>query len=110
MSAVQKQLCPKQAKVLEKSTDDASALRSIQEWLGRGHQAGILWVESAYATGWQAARIDSLRPAVVTQWSDVARAMQEVPLNLLVLPFHGWTIPAVCNAARTFFEHLKRTN
>ncbi|AMV31941.1 hypothetical protein VN12_07455 [Pirellula sp. SH-Sr6A] len=110
MSAIEKQLCPKQAKVLARSTDDAAALRSIQESLGHGHQAGILWVESAYATGWQAARIESLRPAVVTQWSDVTRALREVPLNLLVLPIHGWSIPAVCNAARTVFEHLKRTN
>lgn len=110
MSAVEKQLCPKQAKVLARSSDDAAALRSIHESLGRGHQAGILWVESAYATGWQAARIDALRPAVVSQWSEVARALREIPLNLLVLPIHGWSIPAVCNAARTVFEHLKRTH
>ncbi|MCU0717027.1 MAG: hypothetical protein MUD03_12955 [Pirellula sp.] len=110
MSAIQKQLCPKQAKVLEKSMDDATALRSIQESLANGHQAGVLWVESAFATGWQAARIEALRPVVVTQWSEVPRALREVPLNLLIIPTHGWSIPAVCNAARTLFEHLKRTN
>lgn len=110
MPAVQKQLCPKQAKVLERSTDDAAALRAVQESLANGHQAGVLWVESAFATGWQAARIDALRSVVVTQWSEVPRALREVPLNLLIVPTHGWSIPAVCNAARTLFEHLKRTN
>lgn len=90
--------------------DDATALRSIQESLAKGHQAGVLWVESAFATGWQAARIESLRPVVVTQWGEVPRALREVPLNLLIVPTHGWSIPALCNAARTLFEHLKRTN
>ncbi len=110
MDAIAKQLCPKQAKVLSVQGDDSSAIRSITDGIIAGHQAAILWVDSPYATCWQAARNDRLRPVVVSQWSDLSNAMREVPLNVLILSRHQWNIPSVCNASRMLFEHLKKSS
>ncbi len=110
MDAVAKQLCPKQARVLATVADDSAAVRAALEGLQSGHQAAVLWSDTPFATNWQASRIDSLRPAMVSQWSELGQAIREVPLNLLILPKQNWSLPAFCNASRSLFEHLKRNS
>ena len=107
MTSISKQLCSKQAAVIDKSADDASAMRTIAEKLRTGHQAGVAIVESPHAACWQAARDDQLRPAVIAQWSDLDDVLREVPVNVLVLSSKSWNIPSACNVARRFFQHLQ---
>jgi hypothetical protein len=107
MTSISKQLCSKQAAVIDKSADDASAMRTIAEKLRTGHQAGVAIVESPHAACWQAARDDRLRPAVIAQWSDLDDVLREVPVNVLVLSSKSWNIPSACNVARRFFQHLQ---
>lgn len=107
MTSIAKQLCPKQAAVIEKSADDATAMRTIAEKLRSGHQAGVAIVESPHAACWQAARDDRLRPAVIARWSDLDDVLREVPVNILVLSSKSWNIPSACNVARRFFQHLQ---
>jgi len=107
MTSISKQLCSKQAAVIEKSADDATAMRTIAEKLRTGHQAGVAIVESPHAACWQAARDDRLRPAVIAQWSDLDDVLREVPVNVLVLSSKSWNIPSACNVARRFFQHLQ---
>jgi hypothetical protein len=110
LTAISKQLCPRQAKVAEQSIDDTSALHQIASGLRIGHQAGVLIAKSPFAASWQAARDDKLRPVVVGQWSDLAVALKEVPTNLLILGVDRWNVASACNAARFLFEHLKRNS
>ncbi len=107
MPSMAKQLCSKQAKVCEVTLDDASALRTIANGLRAGHQAGVIVVQSPHATCWQAARDDLLRPAVVSNWSELDDVLREVPVNLLILHAKTWNVPSSCNTARRFFQHLQ---
>ena len=107
MTSISKQLCSKQAAVIDKSADDATAMRTIAEKLRTGHQAGVAIVESPHAACWQAARDDRLRPAVIAHWSDLNDVLREVPVNVLVLSSKSWNIPSACNVARRFFQHLQ---
>lgn len=107
ITSISKQLCSKQAAVIEKSADDATAMRTIAEKLRSGHQAGVAIVESPHAACWQAARDDRLRPAVIARWSDLDDVLREVPVNILVLSSKSWNIPSACNVARRFFQHLQ---
>ena len=107
MPSIAKQLCPKQANVLDASADDSAALRSIAGGLRAGHQAGIAIVSSPHATCWQAARDDRLRPAVVSSWIELEQLLREVPVNALILSAKTWNVPSACNAARSFFQHLQ---
>jgi hypothetical protein len=107
LPSMAKQLCSKQAKVCEVTPDDASALRTIANGLRAGHQAGVIIVQSPHATCWQAARDDSLRPAVVSNWSELNDVLREVPVNVLILPAKIWNVPSSCNTARRFFQHLQ---
>lgn len=110
LAAISKQLCSRQAKVVEPSVDDTSALNQIASGLRTGHQAGVLIAKSPFAASWQAARDDKLRPVVVGQWSDLSVALKEVPTNLLILGADRWNVASACNAARFLFEHLKRNS
>ncbi len=107
MSSVAKQLCPRQAKICSGSADDASALRAITAGLQAGHQAGVVIVHSPHATCWQAARDESLRPAVVASWTELSDVLREVPANVLILSAKTWNVPSACNSARRFFQHLQ---
>lgn len=107
MPAIAKQLCSKQAKVCEASPDDSTALRTVANGLRAGHQAAVLFVHSPHAACWQAARDDLLRPAVVSNWSDLDDVLREVPVNVLILSANSWNVPSSCNAARRFFQHLQ---
>ncbi len=107
MPAVAKQLCSKQAKVCSASIDDTAALRTVAEGIRAGHQAAVLMVHSAHATCWQAARDDSLRPAVVSNWTELNDVLREVPANVLILSAKAWNLPSSCNTARRFFQHLQ---
>lgn len=107
MSSISKQLCSKQASVIEKSADDATAMRTIAEKLRSGHQAGVAIVQSPHAACWQAARDDRVRPAVIAHWSDLDEVLREVPVNVLVLSSKSWNVPSACNVARRFFQHLQ---
>ena len=107
MPAVAKQLCSKQAKVCSASIDDTAALRTVAEGIRAGHQAAVMMVQSAHATCWQAARDDSLRPAVVSNWTELNDVLREVPANVLILSAKAWNLPSSCNTARRFFQHLQ---
>lgn len=108
MVAIEKQMCSKQANVRTQLHDDTAALREITNGLRNGHQAGVLVAASPHAACWQAARDENLRPAVVSQWSDLPAVLSEVPVNLLILSASKWNVPSICNASRHLFEHLKR--
>jgi len=107
MSSISKQLCSKQASVIDKSADDATAMRTVAEKLRSGHQAGVAIVQSPHAACWQAARDDRVRPAVIAHWSDLDEVLREVPVNVLVLSSKSWNVPSACNVARRFFQHLQ---
>ncbi|MCY2982112.1 MAG: hypothetical protein NTY15_00555 [Planctomycetota bacterium] len=107
MPAVAKQLCSKQAKVCSASIDDTAALRAVAEGIRAGHQAAVMLVRSAHATCWQAARDDALRPAVVSNWTELNDVLREVPANVLILSAKAWNLPSSCNTARQFFQHLQ---
>jgi hypothetical protein len=108
MVAIEKQMCSKQANVRTQLHDDTSALREIANGLRNGHRAGVLVAASPHAACWQAARDEKLRPAVVSQWSDLPAVLSEVPVNVLILSASKWNVPSICNASRHLFEHLKR--
>jgi hypothetical protein len=110
MDSVAKQLCPRQARVASKAVDDASAIRAISDGLRAGHQAAIAIVQAPHAACWQAARDDKLRPSVVSQWSDLASVLFEVPVNVLIVSAKTWNIPSACNLARRMFDHLQRNS
>lgn len=107
MPSIAKQLCAKQANVVEISTDDSSALRTIAGGLRAGHQAGVAIVSAPHAICWQASRDDLLRPAVVSSWSELEQVLREVPVNVLILSAKSWNVPSACNAARRFFQHMQ---
>ncbi len=106
IASMEKQLCSKQAKVCEMTTDDATALRTIADGIRNGHQAGVVIVNAPYATCWQAARDDRLRPGVVSSWPELNGVLLEVPVNVLILSAKTWNVPSACNVARRFFQHL----
>lgn len=105
LAAVARQLCPKQATVL-RGEDDTSAMRSIATGIRSGHKAAIAIVATPHASCWQAARDELLRPAVVSHWNDLAPILSEVPVNLLILGANQWNVPAICNLARRFHQHI----
>jgi hypothetical protein len=107
MPSIAKQLCPKQANVHASANDDSTAMRSIAEGIRAGHQGGIAIVQAPHAACWQAGRDDRLRPAVVSQWSDLPEVLREVPVNLLILSSKTWNVSSACNVARRFFQHLQ---
>ncbi|MEQ1826657.1 MAG: hypothetical protein ABL921_11960 [Pirellula sp.] len=108
IGSVAKQLCPKQSKVIDASIDDASAIRSISDGLRAGHQAGVAIVNAPHSACWQAARDDRLRPAVVSNWGELAAVLSEVPVNVLIISAKTWNVPSACNLARRMFEHLQK--
>lgn len=101
-----KQLCPKQTKVAERVADDASVVRAIAVAIRSGHRSGLALVDAPHSALWQAARDDLLRPAVVSQWSDLAEIFREVPVNLLILPSKRWGVAGAANIARRFLVHI----
>ena len=105
--SMEKQLCSKQTKVCEVTIDDTTALRTIADGIRSGHQAGVVIVNAPHATCWQAARDDSLRPAVVSSWPELQGVLQEVPVNVLILSAKTWNVSSACNVARRFFQHLQ---
>ncbi len=107
MPSIAKQLCSKQARVCLSSADDSSALRTIADGLRAGHQAGVVIVHSPHAICWQAARDELLRPAVVTNWTELNEVLREVPANVLILSAKTWNVPSACNSARRFYQHLQ---
>jgi hypothetical protein len=102
-----RQLCPKQSRISERSPDDASAIRAIASALRAGHRSGIAIVQSPYSALWQSARDEMLRPAVVSQWSELNEIFREVPVNLLIIPATRWSVAGAANVARRFLDHLR---
>ncbi|MCU0708582.1 MAG: hypothetical protein MUF23_09840 [Pirellula sp.] len=102
-----RQLCPKQSHISERSPDDASAIRAIASALRAGHRSGIAIVQSPYSALWQSARDEMLRPAVVSQWSELNEIFREVPVNLLIIPATRWSVAGAANVARRFLDHLR---
>ena len=107
MPAVAKQLCSKQAKVCSASADDTAVLRTVADGLRAGHQAAVMVVQSPHAACWQAARDDTLRPAVVSNWNELNDVLLEVPVNVLILSTKAWNLPSTCNTAKLFFQYLQ---
>lgn len=106
LPGLSKQLCPKQTKVAERVADDASVVRAIAVAIRSGHRSGLALVDAPYSALWQSARDELLRPAVVSQWSDLAEIFREVPVNLLILPSKRWGVAGAANIARRFLVHV----
>ncbi|MDZ4848419.1 MAG: hypothetical protein SGI77_03940 [Pirellulaceae bacterium] len=100
-------ICPKQAMVLSKSSDDATALRDAAAGLRNGHTAAVVIGEFAHALSWQASRDERLRPVTLRHWSDLAETLAEVPTNLVILSSKHWNAPMSCNVIRSFYKHLR---
>lgn len=100
-------ICPKQAMVLSKSSDDATALRDAAVGLRNGHTAAVVIGEFAHAISWQASRDEKLRPVTLRHWSDLAETLAEVPTNLVILSSKHWNAPMSCNVIRSFYKHLR---
>jgi hypothetical protein len=105
MSSLAKQLCPKQTSVADPLSDDASVIRSVANAVRHGHSTCLAIVASPHSALWQAARDDALRPAIVSQWSDLADVLREVPANVLIVPAKRWSLAGVANIARKLLEH-----
>jgi hypothetical protein len=106
LPGLSKQLCPKQTKVADRVADDASVVRAIAVAIRSGHRSGLALVDAPHSTLWQSARDDLLRPAVVSQWSDLAEIFREVPVNLLIVPSKRWGVAGAANIARRFLVHV----
>jgi hypothetical protein len=104
---LENQLCPKATVVDEVQIDDAAAIRSVAQAFGKGASHAVAIVKAPHATLWQAARDEALRPAIISQWSDLAEVFREVPTNLLIVPAMRWSIAGSANITRKFLEHLK---
>ena len=102
---LEKQLCPKQTQVDGPQSDDASAIRSVATAIRAGHRTALAIVQAPHSSLWQAARDEALRPAMISQWSDVADALHEVPVNVLLVPANRWSLAGAANIARKFLEH-----
>jgi len=103
---LEKQLCPKATYVDQIQMDDASAIRSVAHAIRSGATSAIAIVKAPHATLWQAARDEALRPAIISQWSDLAEVFREVPTNMLIVPATRWNIAGSANIARKFLEHI----
>ena len=104
---LENQLCPKATFVDEVQIDDAAAIRSVAQAFGKGASHAVAIVKAPHATLWQAARDEALRPAIISQWSDLVEVFREVPTNLLIVPATRWSIAGSANITRKFLEHLK---
>ncbi len=109
MPAINRSICPKQAKTLPQSQDDATALREATIGLRSGHRAAVIIGSSAHAISWQAARDEKLRPVVISQWMHLAETLAEVPTNLVILSTKYWNAPAACNVIRAFYKHITQS-
>lgn len=106
LPGLSKQLCPKQSRIAERVADDASAVRAIAVAIRSGYRSGLALVDAPHSALWQAARDELMRPAVVSQWSDLAEIFREVPVNLLIVPSKRWGIAGTANIARRFLVHV----
>lgn len=106
LPGLSKQLCPKQTKVADRVADDASVVRAIAVAVRSGYRSGLALVDAPHSALWQSARDDMLRPAVVSQWSDLADIFREVPVNLLIVPSKRWGVAGAANIARRFLVHV----
>lgn len=104
---LEKQLCPKATLVDQIQMDDASAIRSVAQAIRNGASNAVAIVKAPHATLWQAARDEALRPAIISQWSDLEEVFREVPTNLLIVPALRWNIAGSANITRKFLDHLK---
>ncbi|MEI8212405.1 MAG: hypothetical protein WCI02_09670 [Planctomycetota bacterium] len=107
LKSLEKQLCPKQTRVSELQGDDAGTIRSVAVAIRQGFAGAIAIVSAPHAALWQAARDDALRPVVLSQWSDLADALREVPTNVLIVPAQRWNISGTANIARHYVDYLR---
>jgi hypothetical protein len=104
---LEKQLCPKANLVDQVQIDDAAAVRAVAQAIRGGASSAIAIVKAPHSTLWQAARDEALRPAMISQWSDLAEVFREVPTNMLIVPANRWNIAGSANIARKFQEHIQ---
>ena len=104
---LEKQLCPKAHHVDQVQIDDAAAVRAVAQAIRSGASSAIAIVKAPHSTLWQAARDEALRPAMISQWSDLAEVFREVPTNMLIVPATRWNIAGSANIARKFQEHIQ---
>lgn len=104
---LEKQLCTKANLVDQVQIDDAAAVRAVAQAVRNGASAAIAIVKAPHSTLWQAARDEALRPALISQWSDLAEVFREVPTNMLIVPANRWNIAGSANIARKFQEHIQ---
>jgi len=109
MPAIMKSICPRQAKTMPSSPDDAAALRDATVGIRNGHRAAVIIGSSAHAIAWQAGRDEKLRPVVVGQWAELAETLAEVPANLVILSTKYWNAPAASNVIRAFYKHVTQS-
>ena len=107
LRSLEKQLCPKQTKLDVMQSDDAAAMRAVASAIRAGSRGAVAIVQAPHSALWQAARDESLRPALVSQWGDLEDVFREVPTNVLIIPAKRWNIPGVCNVVRKFAEQIK---
>jgi len=107
VTSLEKQLCPRQTQIDAVHADDASAMRAVARAIRSGNPTAMAIVSAPHSALWQAARDDALRPAIVSQWSDLPDVLREVPTNLLIVPSKRWNIAGVANIARHFLDHTR---
>jgi hypothetical protein len=107
LRTLEKQLCPKSSQIDQVQFDDAASLRAVSQAIRNGAPAAIAVVKAPHATLWQAARDEALRPSIVSQWSDLAEVLREVPTNLLILSASRWNTAGTANIVRKFIEHIR---
>ncbi len=107
--AIMRTICPRQAKILPQSQDDAAALREATIGIRSGHRAAVILGSSAHAIAWQAGRDEKLRPVVISQWAHLAETLAEVPTNLVILSTKYWNAPAASNVIRAFYKHITQS-
>ena len=104
---LEKQLCPKANLVDQVQIDDAAAIRAVAQAIRNQASSAIAIVKASHSALWQAARDEALRPAIISQWSDLAEVFREVPTNMLIVPANRWNIAGSANIARKFQEHIQ---
>ncbi len=109
LPAIMKSICPRQAKTMPPSHDDAAAIREAAVGIRNGHRAAVIIGSSAHAIAWQAGRDEKLRPVVVGQWAQLAETLVEVPTNLVILSTKYWNAPAASNVIRAFYKHVTQS-
>ena len=107
IASLEKQLCPRQTQIDAVHADDAAAMRSVARAIRSGNPTAMAIVSAPHSALWQAARDDALRPAIVSQWSDLPDVLREVPTNVLIVPSKRWNIAGVANIARHFLDHSR---